>query len=185
LNFSKDIDVPHPVWNTPEESKNAFQKHQKLVLAAENLIRGTLKPSEIEKNFNNQLFYNSHFLSISNETVLKYFLGPARHRIEVEPIIEYHTNCGFCLMLKFDPGKKSWWQPMYSTCLLFVNIQDDKIRGLTFHVNQKCFLTGMFKKNNIMGPQHDFVRLVNSLFVETLLKLVPNPVKNQGVVYSL
>ena len=174
---SKDIDVPHPVWNSPDESKAAFQKHQKLVIATENLIRGQLAPSDVNKYFNKQLFYNSHFLSLNNETILKYFLGPFRHRVEIEPVMEYHTNCGFCLLLKFDPGKKSWFSPLYSTCLLFVNMQDDKVSGMTFHVNQKCFITGSFKRNRVMGPQHDFIRTVNSFFVDAILSVIPNSAK--------
>ena len=174
---SKQIDVPHPVWKNSEDSKKAFRKHQKLVVATENLLRGTLPASEVNKFFNSHLFYDSNFVTLKDEIVLKYFLNPMRRKYEIEPVMEYHTDCGFCLLLKFDPGNETWLAPFYDSCLVFVSMKDEKVSGMTLHINQKCFITGKFKRNKIMGPQHDFIRAFNSSVVNILFMLMPVPIK--------
>ena len=172
-------DVPHPVWNSPEEWKKCAKKYHPLIMATENLIRGCFSQSKFRDLFTENVRFNSHFYSLTGSEVEKYFGSFIHRKIEVEPITEYYTNCGFCLLLKLDPGHKRWDRPIYDKCLVFVSLADDekgnsKISTITYQINQKHMLTGQHKKNWIMGPQHDFIKAFNSFCLGIVLKFLPS-----------
>ena len=178
---SPESDVPHPVWNSSEEWKICARKYQPLIMAAEDLIRGSLTQSKFNTFFSQKMHFNSQFVSLTGADVGKFFSSFLHRKIEVEPISEYYTNCGFCLLLKLDPSYKKWARPIYDKCLVFVSLAEDskgqsKISTVTYQINQKHILTGKHKKNWIMGPQHDFVKAVNSFFISSVLKLIPSKV---------
>ena len=173
LKYSPDMDVPSPVWSSPTESKEAFRKHQDLVLATEDLLRGSLDMKRFDSYFTQDVVYSSNFLCLGGDYVPKYFLGVLGRKFGIEPFMEYHTTCGFCLLLKLDPGKEARVPPLYDTGLLFVSLDGDKVSGMTYQVNQKCHLKGDFKRYRLMGPQHDFVKSLNSLLLQSVLSILP------------